>query len=178
MLTKEILESRLTSLDLSICSSAVGEQIENDINTLMQGGTVDSHSLFDSLLCEGSVLEFFSPEMLLVADRPMDIYAEGLRMEERSTMLRQNKEKRGDLPLNLPNLQSDSKDFMKDIDFLPRKLEIVPWFQEDNGTMPSFDLGFLESPVYRGNLAAMSSDIEAWHGRKEITYIVLSLIHI
>ena len=90
----------------------------------------------------------------------------------RRKLLGQNKEKRGDLPLNLPNLQADSKDFMKDIDFLPRKLEIVPWFQEDNGIMPSFDLGFLESPVYRGNLAAMSSDIEAWHGRKEITYIV------
>ena len=153
------LRSVVASIDVSNCTEPARDRISEETGLLVEGHEVEDLGFYAGLFNNGSVLDYFGGDALLVVYRPSEVLEAARSGDQRAADLRDVKEKRGELPLRFPspNLHwSEVEDRAKEI---RRRLEVGPWGAEELTHSASFALPFTSAPGFFGNTKMFVEDV-------------------
>jgi transcription-repair coupling factor (superfamily II helicase) len=146
LMDKRELERSLKRLDLSGCSAETKQQFQRDIAMLLDGPGPRERQFYASLFNRGSLLDYLTPDALLVFDETSNIERAMAEMDAEAEQIRSEKLERGELSPDFPRpyftwqeLESGIKD--------RQCLRLAAW-----GVAEQLD--FISAPSYAGQLPA------------------------
>ncbi|PKB79499.1 MAG: hypothetical protein BZY88_13080, partial [SAR202 cluster bacterium Io17-Chloro-G9] len=89
------VDQLIERIDFARCDREVQERIEDELATLFTAPNVETLSFYNGLLNSTSLMEFVDGDGLVVMERPSQIEAEALELEERFLGMRSSREERG-----------------------------------------------------------------------------------
>ena len=98
----ESAESLIRRLDFSRCAADVRDRIEEELETLADGGNPEILSYYRGLINRASLLDYLPANAAVLLDRGGRVQDEALELEERIGRMRRAREERGELPGNFP----------------------------------------------------------------------------
>ena len=141
----------IAGMNFSDCRPEVSERINDDLATLFSGRDQEDLSFYNGLINETSLLEYLSPDGLVVLDRESEIEGEASTLETRAQDLRRDRVARGDLPANFPVPHLSWDQFKAGLE-ARRLLSVGQWSGDEEG------IGFKSPSSYYGRLDQFSAD--------------------
>jgi transcription-repair coupling factor (superfamily II helicase) len=172
LLSQEDVERRYSQLDLSNCTSATKERIQEEMALLLTGHATEELGFYRGFFCQGTTMDFLPKEGLLVVERPGEMEEEGQSMDDKLRDLREATEKRGDVPENFPSLHLPWTELNEHLSSVPKRLYVSPWSTggDIGKESPSREMGFLPHRSYWGHLDTLAKDVQNWqeHGDRVV----------
>ena len=153
------LERRFANIDLSSCSSTVRERIAEEIETLLDGREVEDIDFYSGFLNQGSFLDYFPDDAVLVLHRPPEIVEAAWSSDERATELREVKERRGELPPQWASSHMLWSQVEEARRRFRRRLEVTPWGAQELTHDTSFSLPLVAASGYFGRMESFVNDV-------------------
>ena len=155
------LAARAEAMDLSTCTPAVRERIEEEIRALTDPGAPETNpevlSYYSGLVNRTPLLEYLGPGATVLLERGGRVEAEASELEERFDRMRSAREERGELPRNFPSPCMSWEEFAARLAG-HRTVDLQTWVGEDE------DPVFLPATPYYGRLEQLSADIRRRSG--------------
>ncbi len=158
--SRDELDRRLSSMEVSNCTGATKERLTEEFNTLLDGLDVEELEFYSGLFNHGSLLNYFSEDAVLVRSKPSDVVAAAWDADERAHELREIKEGRGELPRNFPSSHLLWSEVEMMLDRFPRRLDITPWGADDLAHRDVFVLPFSSAPRFLGRLDKFAEEAQ------------------
>ena len=148
----------LSHVDLSRCSPDEITRFNSEIDDLLNGRQIEELGLYSGFFNNGTLLDYFPEDGLVISYRNIDAMNSVWNVEERANQLRMVKENRGEIPLNFPTDRISWNEIEASIEKLKKNIFLMPWGASDldnNNTRP---MPFSSPPLYKGDLNALSVD--------------------
>ena len=157
----ETLADRAGVMDLSGCSAAVRERIEEDLRSLTDPGVPESNpetlSFYSGLINHSALLDYLGHGATVLLERSGRVEAEASELEERFDRMRKAREERGELPTNFPSPCMKWDEFASRLEDCKR-VDLQTWVGDDE------DPVFLPATPYYGKMEQLSADIRRRDG--------------
>ena len=155
------LTARAEAMDLSTCTPAVRERIEEELRSLTDPGVPETNpeilSFYSGLINRTPLLDYLGPGATVLLERGGRVEAEASELEERFGRMRSAREERGELPGNFPSPCMSWEEFAARLG-CHRTVDLQTWVGEDE------DPVFLPAIPYYGKLEQLSADITRRNG--------------
>ena len=155
------LAARAGAMDLSTCTPAVRERIEEELRSLTDPGVPETNpeilSFYSGLINRTPLLDYLGPDATVLLERGGRVEAEASELEERFGRMRSAREERGELPGNFPSPCMSWEEFTARL-ASQRTVDLQTWVGEDE------DPVFLPATPYYGKLEQLSADIRRRSG--------------
>ncbi len=155
------LAARAEVMDLSSCTPAVRERIEEEVRSLTDPGVPETNpevlSFYSGLINRAPLLDYLGPGATVLLERGGRVEAEASELEERFERMRSAREERGELPRNFPSPCMSWEEFIGRLTD-HRTVDLQTWVGEDE------DPVFLPATPYYGRLEQLSADIRRRSG--------------
>ena len=92
----------LSHVDLSQCNPEEITRFNSEIDDLLNGRQIEELGLYSGFFNNGTLLDYFPQDGLVISYRNIDAMNSVWNVEERANQLRTVKENRGEIPLNFP----------------------------------------------------------------------------
>ncbi len=165
----------MASLDTSNCTDAAQDRIREELDRLLDGHDVEELHFYSGFFNQGSLLDYFPENALLVMCRPSDTAAAAWEADERAHALRAVKERRGELPLRFPSSHLLWTEIEQSGARFGSRLDIVPWGAEDLTRRDIHTLPFVSTAGYLGRLDHFVDDVKGLAGAGHRVIAVTSL---
>ena len=152
------VEQLIEAMDFSSCDREVRERIEDELVTLFSAPNVETLIFYNGLLNNTSLLEYLDGDCTIVLERPSQVEAEALELEERFMNMRASREERGELPRGFPAPFFPWPEFSASLEQRPRLL-LHSWLSDIEDEL------FQPATPYYGRLEQLAGDLRR-HGAK------------
>ena len=153
------MDSMLGKIDLSNCTAEETIRINGEIDLLLEGNGIEDLGLYTGFFNQGSLLDYFPKDGLVVTHRPIDVASNAFDIEERISQLRTVKEERGELPFNFPSNHTLWREVENSLEQHKNKLVLMPWGSDDLVIQDIHVLPLSSPPRYMGDVTQMAEDI-------------------
>ena len=167
---RERLDAALARIDLSNCSAAATERLQDEFNALLDGYEVEEIGFYAGFFNHGSLFDYLPDDCLLVASRSERIAEAAWDVEERTEQLRVAKERRGELPRLFPSSHFLWRDVEERMARFARRLDLEPWAAGEREEASAHVLPFGAAPSYFGKLEDFVEDVDTFsrEGRRVV----------
>ena len=142
---RERVSHLIEGMNFSDCTPEVYTRMQEDLAAIFSDRGMEDLSFYNSLINEGSLLDYLDRDAIIVLDRESELEAEALALEARTENLRADRVARGELPAHFPFphfLWKEFKDGLKDRPLL----HLSAWDSTEEG------FGFEPPPFFYGRL--------------------------
>ncbi|HBD85467.1 MAG TPA: hypothetical protein DC056_15795, partial [Dehalococcoidia bacterium] len=146
------IDAQMSRIDISNCTQAYQERIQEEFSQLLDGHEVDDLNLYAGFFNHGTLLDYFPKDGLVVTHRPTDIASVALETEERIHELREVKEQRGELPANFPSFHEPWVETGSHLDAVARRLQTTIWGEDDLTYRQVHRIPISSAPTFLGKL--------------------------
>ena len=153
------MDNMLGKIDLSNCTAEETIRINGEIDLLLEGNGIEDLGLYTGFFNQGSLLDYFPKDGLVVTHRPIDVASNAFDIEERISQLRTVKEERGELPFNFPSNHTLWREVENSLEQHKNKLVLMPWGSDDLVIQDIHVLPLSSPPRYMGDVTQMAEDI-------------------
>ena len=158
---RDHLDKLMGRIDLSNCSEATSQRILDEFNRLLDGYEVEDLEFYSGLFNQGSLLDYFPQDGLVVMYRPSEISEAAWETEQRTHELRVVKERRGELPRLFPSSHFLWNEVEERAAAIARRLDIVPWGADELTHQDVHILPFTSTPTFLGKLDSFVEEADA-----------------
>jgi transcription-repair coupling factor (superfamily II helicase) len=120
----------IANLNLSDCRDEVRDRIQDDLASIFTGHNQEDLSFYNGLINNATILDYLSPDALLILDDSLQLDGEAASLESRVQETRQARVGRGELPANFPIPQVAWSDFKEAASSCPC-ISLTPWASPD-----------------------------------------------
>ncbi len=159
---RELLDARLGRIDVSNCTPASAERLQDEFNALLDGYDVEELEFYAGFFNHGSLFEYLPDDSLLVLVRPARVAGAAWDVEERTEHLREAKEGRGELPRLFPSSHFAWREVEERVARFARRLDVEPSATGERDEAASHVLPFGEAPSYYGKLEDFVEDVDGF----------------
>ena len=146
-------------IDLSNCTVAARERIQEEMGLLAEGHEIEDLGFYAGLFETGSLLEHVPADGLIVMYRPSEIAEAAEEADGRARQLRRVKERRGELPLNFPSSHFTWAEIERRAGHVRRRLDVLPWGADDLVHRDVHILPLTSAPAFLGRLNSFAEEM-------------------
>ncbi len=137
-------------------SVEAGRRADEELRAISDGVRVDGDDFWTPFLAESTLLDHLPPTALLIVDEGADITVALDEQEAQSIEVREELERRGELPPGMPLPSLTSRELAQALERHPRRLSFARFATEDDG--PDVRrVPFAQAPTFAGRLRAVAS---------------------
>ncbi len=144
-----------SQFDLSSCNDRARDVVYEDMELLLNGQWDDGLQFYAASFTDGTIVDYFPKETLVVMDDAESIAAVLEDMESQVNELRDGQIERGELPGNFPSPYYEWGELKNRIERIGKQLMFEKWGQESANTV----LGFGPPPAYYGQITRFLDDV-------------------
>jgi transcription-repair coupling factor (superfamily II helicase) len=159
LIDKNNIRDFYKNLDFSNCNQFVKSRIEEEIEALINGDSLEYTMLYHGFTCDSSLLDFLPDNSLVVLEKVLELEDQSYRIDYKNSYIRKSKEDRGEIPGNFPSIHLYWEKLKGRIHDSFVTLETNPWIQDMSTGGDVLEIGFLPLPHYMGNLKEFTEDI-------------------
>jgi transcription-repair coupling factor (superfamily II helicase) len=161
----------LSRLDLSPCNTAARGRFERETELLAAGEGFDDDFFYTPFLARGTLLDFLSPDALLVWDEPADLAPVLEEHDSEVLAVRDEMVGRGELPAGLPLPHLPWPELRALLESHRRRIDLSRWASGDESSS-ALRLPFAAAPAYGGRLRVLAGELAAAVGRRDRVLLV------
>jgi len=154
---KPELETVLSSIDLSACTAEVSQQFQHEIAMLINKQRPPSAEFYAPLFNTDSILNYLSPDALLILDEPRRIKQAVEDLDIEANEIRTERLDRGELPPNFPSPYFTWKELESRMG-KRQCLRLTAWDITDSEQ--PYRLDFTPAPSYAGQLPSFVKKVK------------------
>ena len=159
LVDRESFDNLRKSMDMDKCAKETRDRINDEIDLLLEGFTIEDVDFYSGFFNTGSLLDYLADNTLIVNLNSTEISEAALEIDERSHQLRKTKEQSYQIPTKFPSshfLESESTERGVHIQ---RRLEITPWGSEDLLKTENYSLPCSSPPDFGGQLESFVESV-------------------
>jgi transcription-repair coupling factor (superfamily II helicase) len=146
----------LKRLDLSTIRPEARERFDEDISHLISGRWFDGLDFYTSLVNDGSFLDYWPENALIILDQPDQIESALIDLETQASELSQVQIAQGEMPAGLPPSNFNWPELAMKISKFGYRLTLEQWGEENT----AYVTGFSPAPGYAGRLPEFLEHVE------------------
>ena len=161
------MEQAVRNLDYDGCPPRIRDRIEEEISMLMAGQEVEESGFYTGVFNNSSVMDFLSPEGVVVIDQPFEVEEACRELDRRSFELREVKRGRGELPGGFPSPYFIWEEVSQRFQRVGRRLNLGRWSGEKSASFP-----FVQAPSFWGRLDPFLAEARERSSRGERVVVI------
>ena len=156
----EELDRLLGLVDAADCTAQARDRFHDELARLAGGHSLDEVDYYGGFFNQGSILDYFPSQGVLVVHRPAEVAEAAWEIDERSHELRLAKEQRGELPYGFPSPNMLWRDVEPLLGSVPVRLDVTTWGASELLADKMHSLPLTSTAGYYGGLERFADEAD------------------